>query len=518
MIRITGMNSGLDTEAIIQELASARSMKVENMKKSQTKMSWKMDAWKELNTKIYDFYTSTLDSMRLKSGYKSMKTTVSDESVAKVVSDGNTMKGTQKLEVKSLASSAFMSGGKISVFSHDEETGTDSYTASGSVTSGTTLYQLGLTTSDEEKINFTVKVGDKTTDMTFAQSATIQDVLDQLKKAGLNANFDEKNQRIYLGAKEDGAAGNFEITGVGENGAQALKALGLDVNATEEDLKAHATPGVDAEIVLNGITYKGATNSFTINGLSIEVQKITSEPVTLHTDTDTSGIYDKIKEFLKKYNELINEMDKLYNAEDASKYKPLSNEEKDEMSETEVKEWEDKIKSALLRRDGTLSSISDVLKMTMLEGVTLDSGKKMVLSMYEINTLSYFNAKENEKNAYHIFGDPDDADTKAEKDKLKAAIAENPDEVIEFFTKLSQTMYDKLHDRMGSTDYSSAFTVYNDKEMKKEYESYKTKIEEEQKKMNAYIDNWYSKFSKMETALAKMQSKSTAITGMLGGN
>ena len=120
--------------------------------------------------------------------------------------------------------------------------------------------------------------------------------------------------------------------------------------------------------------------------------------------------------------------------------------------------------------------------------------------------------------AYHIFGDPDDADTKAEKDKLKAAIAENPDEVIEFFTKLAQTMYDKLHDRMGSTDYSSAFTVYNDKEMKKEYESYKTKIEEEQKKMNAYIDNWYSKFSKMETALAKMQSKSTAITGMLGGN
>ena len=142
MIRITGMNSGLDTEAIIQELASARSMKVENMKKSQTKMSWKLDAWKELNTKIYDFYTSTLDSMRLKSGYKSMKTTVSDESVAKVVSDGNTMKGTQKLEVKSLASSAFMSGGKISAFSHDEETGTDSYTASGSVTSGTTLYQM----------------------------------------------------------------------------------------------------------------------------------------------------------------------------------------------------------------------------------------------------------------------------------------------------------------------------------------------------------------------------------------
>ena len=53
-IRITGMNSGLDTEAIIQELASARSIKVQSIEKAQTKLSWKIDAWKSLNAKIYD--------------------------------------------------------------------------------------------------------------------------------------------------------------------------------------------------------------------------------------------------------------------------------------------------------------------------------------------------------------------------------------------------------------------------------------------------------------------------------
>ena len=52
-IRITGMNSGLDTESIIQELASARSIKVQSIEKSKTKLSWKIDAWKGLNTKIY---------------------------------------------------------------------------------------------------------------------------------------------------------------------------------------------------------------------------------------------------------------------------------------------------------------------------------------------------------------------------------------------------------------------------------------------------------------------------------
>lgn len=63
-IRITGMYSGLDTEAIISELVSAQSVKKSKYVKEQTKLSWKMDAWKALNTKIYNFYTNTLDNMR----------------------------------------------------------------------------------------------------------------------------------------------------------------------------------------------------------------------------------------------------------------------------------------------------------------------------------------------------------------------------------------------------------------------------------------------------------------------
>ena len=69
---------------------------------------------------------------------------------------------------------------------------------------------------------------------------------------------------------------------------------------------------------------------------------------------------------------------------------------------------------------------------------------------------------------------------------------------------------------MSSTDYSSAFTVYNDKEMKKELSDYDSKISDAQDKLNDYLDKWYAKFSKMETAMAKMQSKTDALTNMLG--
>ena len=67
-IRITGMNSGLDTDSIVKELVSAYSTKKDDIVKQKTKHEWKQEAWKELNTKIYSFYTS-LDSMRFSNNY-----------------------------------------------------------------------------------------------------------------------------------------------------------------------------------------------------------------------------------------------------------------------------------------------------------------------------------------------------------------------------------------------------------------------------------------------------------------
>ena len=74
-IRITGMNSGLDTESIITELVKAQKTKTENIKKKQTSLQWKQDAWKELNSKIYKLFQNTLGNMRFSTDYsKKVKT------------------------------------------------------------------------------------------------------------------------------------------------------------------------------------------------------------------------------------------------------------------------------------------------------------------------------------------------------------------------------------------------------------------------------------------------------------
>ena len=284
-----------------------------------------------------------------------------------------------------------------------------------------------------------------------------------------------------------------------------------------EALQKRKTDGTNAVIYLNGEMYDSSKNTFEINGLTLTVNATTDEEVTITTQDDTAGVYDMIKGFLKDYNALINQMDKLYNADPAKGYEPLTDEEKEAMSDSQIEEWETKVKDAILRKDGSLSTISTTMKTVMMEGVEVN-GKMMYLSSFGIGTLSYFSAPENEKNAYHIDGDPDDERTSGNADKLKSMIANDPETVTEFFTKLTEKLRGEMFDDMKGTDYSSAFTAYDDKKMKTEYDEYTTKIKELEKKLADYEDKWYAKFAAMETALAKMQNNASAVTSLLGGS
>ena len=288
------------------------------------------------------------------------------------------------------------------------------------------------------------------------------------------------------------------------------------------DVEGYATKieGRDARIVLNGAEFTSANNTFAVNGLTFTALAETKadEVVTVTTQDDTDGIYNMLKDFLKEYNSIINEVDKLYNADSAKGYEPLTDDEKDAMSESEAEKYETKIKDALLRRDSSLSSIRSGFVEVMSKGIEVN-GKKMYLSSFGVNTLSYFTAGDNEKNMYHIDGDPDDASTSGNADKLKSMIASDPDTVVSFFTQLSKNLYSKMNDLSKPVEgYRSYGSFYDDKKMKTDYDDYKTKISDLEEKLADYEDKWYKKFSSMETALAKLQSSTSAVTSLLGGS
>lgn len=292
----------------------------------------------------------------------------------------------------------------------------------------------------------------------------------------------------------------------------------------EYNTDARKIDGCDSEIYLNGIKYTGSSNSYSINGLNITAQVVTdtdgkvsdANAISITTSTDTQGIYDKIKDFLSQYNSLINEITSLYNADSAKGYEPLTDDEKDAMSDTEVEKWEQKIKDSLLRRDDNLESLMSAMTSAMSGAVEVN-GKKMYLSNFGIKTLGYLNAPKNQQNAYHIDGDEDDANSSGNADKLMTAITNDPDTVINFMQGLASNLYNSVHKKMQTSSLSSIYTVYNDKEMASEYSDYTDLIKKWEEKLQDKEDYYYKKFSSMETALSKLNSQTSSLSGLFGG-
>ena len=778
-IRLSGMSSGLDTEALVSALVSGYRTQKDNLVKAQTKLQWKQDKWNTMNTKIYSFYTGSLSTSRFSKNYNLKKAKISNSNYASVDASTSAVTGTQSLKVKKLATAGYLTGGVISADS--------SKTDSTKIKGDTKLSEIsGMGSGSTGKLEVTAE--GKTTSIQLSDDMTVNNLIVQLKSAGVNASFDETNQRFFISSKTSGTEHEFSLTASDANGKTALSALGLadtsidnidniiapyknivnnksyvddaaknrynsDVSsfnsnvgtylsniksATEsltvdkykegyitefmntagedgsgiaaarknlsdamskleeelkdaplsEDAKAEkqsrlqAIKGVisladdtstydtakklqesnateikslnstidsntdsitamykeagfgdgadstysidaangkliikedsdmakyvgtdgkidtekytydmaeaatssdasskinsykteaqehldyadkmvkayetvksattdsdkttaeykaalntlgvssdtsgssakriyaqDSEIELNGATFTNNTNTFSINGLTITATALTGDnEVTISTENDVDGIYDSIKSFISDYNSLIKEIDTAYNAASAKGYEPLTSDEKSAMTDDQVKEWEDKIKTSLLRRDGTLSSISNMMKTDMLRSFNIN-GKAYSLSSFGISTAGYFSSGDNEKGVLHIDGDSDDSTSASNEDKLKAALANDPDAVISFFSQLADNLYTDLGKKMQGTAMRSTFKVYNDKEMAKEYSDYTTKIKDKETEISTWEDYYFNKFSKMESALATLNSQQSSLSGYFG--
>ncbi len=709
-IRLSGMVSGMDTESLVSALVSSYKLKKDNLVKAQTKLSWKQEKWKTMNTSIYGFYSGKLSNARFSGNYNLKTSSVSNDKYAKVTASSSAVNGTQKLKIKQLASTGYLTGGQIKA-------------ADGSKITGETKLSDIIGTTDG---SISIKTGSGTKSVDITADMNVNQFVAKLKEAGVNASYDENNARFFISAKESGKDNDFSLVANDSNGLNALEKLGIytvndtdsaeykrlaaltegsdaynaevesmytkitvkdtaksyadkynaaknkldaleaddtwdhsytfedyiakvkdetpgllddydkykvekkdsegntvkdadgnvvyeyDTEAMEKDgvkddydaavkkkasneslikvydensktieetkgyvsigddgkavadeinekvlqevsdtnstnqanakalldskiamakqevskidaskddgksdpTKAVRITGQDSEIELNGATFTNNTNDFSINGLTIQAMEVTgNDEVTITTNTDVDGIYDMIKGFLKDYNDLVKSIDVAYNAASSKGYEPLTSDEKDSMSDDEVKKWEEKIKDSLLRKDSTLGSVLDTMKNDMAKSFMIGD-KSYSLASFGIATLGYFNSPENETGVYHIDGDKDDLNTSANTDKLREMISNDPDTVISFFSKLSTQLYTDLGNKMAASSTSSAYTIYNDKQMNTQYSEYNTKISAAEDKLTTWEDYYYSKFSAMESALAKMNAQSSSLSGL----
>lgn len=372
-------------------------------------------------------------------------------------------------------------------------------TPDSAVTGSTKLTDLGIAENTVIKVNGT--------EINVDRNMTLSGLATAMGNTGMNASYDAVQGRFYLSAKNTGTENAFTV----EADDDTLDKLGLKF---ADDYKGKIDAR-DASITYNGVEYTQATNTFNINGLTIEASG-TGEEQTFTVDNDIDGIYDKVKSFIKEYNELITEMNKLYNADSTRGYEPLTSDEKEAMNDEDIKNWEDKIKGSLLRRDSTISSLLTNMRTIFNKAVDV-TNPDGTTSKYSLASFGIVTSNYTEKGQLHIQGNSEDSDFMDKDDKLKAALAANPDAVTKTLTSLGTEVYNHLFKAMKKTESSSAMTFYNDVTLDKDIKQKKEDVTSIQEKLTAEEDKYYKQFSSMETALSKLQSQQTYIAQLFSG-
>ena len=241
----------------------------------------------------------------------------------------------------------------------------------------------------------------------FSSTDTFSSVINKINSsdAGVSISYSSISDKFTMTAKETGSGDNIVIS---ETSGNLLTALGLNGSGATE------TAGKNAVFSVNGQQIIRSSNEVTIDGVKLGLKETTDTASTITLTTDPKDLVSSIKNFVEDYNKMIDNINSLVKEDYDSRYQPLSDEQKDEMSDSEIEKWEKKAKAGLLRNDSTLRSISSKLQSVMT-GVSING-----TSLYTMGITSA--------------GYSENGKLKIDEDKLTTALKKHPNEISELFT------------------------------------------------------------------------------------
>lgn len=250
----------------------------------------------------------------------------------------------------------------------------------------------------------------------FDKTETLSSIISEIN-ADPNANvimrYEETSDRFIITSKQTGEGQNIVLEQQSGNFFDALKISTDPVDTIE---------GQDAVAIIDGTNVVRSNNSFTISGVTYTLKTETVNALNVSVNLNTDEVVDKITKFVESYNELIDTFNSKISEEYDRSYKPLTNEQKEQMNEKDIEKWEEKAKTGLLRNDSILQNIVYEMRKALYDPV---EGEEISLSSIGITTGSY-----SQKGKLVI-----------NENKLREAVSQSPESVMNLFTKESEIDY-----------------------------------------------------------------------------
>ncbi|MEC3630888.1 flagellar hook-associated protein 2 [Bacillus velezensis] len=508
--RITGLNSGLDVDSLVKKMMDAEKQPLNKLNQQKQTLEWKRDAYREMNTQIADMYSTTFNNMLMSTNWNKKTITSSDSSVSAVAVSAEQNISTS-MSVQQLATpTTYKSSGAINFTSGQSQT-----------------LKFNVTNPGETKPT--------EVNVTIAATDTIDDVVTKLNSSGLGVTA--LKEKISNGSDYvDTIAFTSNKTGEGftlSAGDDATKSflkdqLGFAVDDATNELTANAE-GKNAKFTFNGLEMTKTSNNFTINGIKYTLNSVTdsNKTVTINSTTDTDGIFNNIKDFVDKYNTLIKSANEKVTESKYRDYKPLTDEQREAMTDKQIEQWEAKAKSGLLRSDSTLQNGLAEMRLDLYSTVTID-GKKYQLADFGIETSDSYTdqgklvIKDEAKLKQKITENPSlvaklfNADsTSTITDSSTGKTIKNPEEqgIARRLKDTLNKMQTQISKQAGTeSSVSTSFAIG------KSLDEIETNISNMKTKLDDIETRYYKKFSALDTALEKLNSQSSYLTSMLGSS
>lgn len=501
-MRINGF-SGMDIDTMVTSLMTARRVPLDKLNQQKTILEWTRDSYRDMNIKLVDAKTK-LSNFNMQSAMKTQASTVTgNTSAVRADAQATASSGTMQVEVTKLATKSTI---QTKTDSGLKTTGATPVTASLS----TTLEQLASgTAADTYELNL------NGTTIKFNKTDTISSVLSQINssEANVTATYNEVSGKFSISAKDYGTAN--ELTFTGKEGATGNTFFTL-IGISTADTTNHFIKASNAEVK---VTSDGATRTFTpdknslnVNGVILTLLGTTTSdnPSTITTQPDATTALNTIKAFVENYNDLLSTFNTKISETKYRDFTPLTDEQKSEMKESQVEEWEKKAKSGLLKNDGILSSTLASMREVVL-------GHLGDLSSIGIKTGQYY---ENGK-------------LTIDETALKAALESSPDKVLSIFqgpagstnkgifSELSKQLdgsLDMLVEKAGTSKFSTDVNAIFKTEsiMGDMLKNYNKRISDWEDRLEDIEIRYYKQFSAMETAMNNYTAQSSSLLSSLG--